>query len=58
VAVTGVAPLGAAVFVNGHQVTLDLHGRFDERVIPLPGGVVVFRVVQGGAEAYTIRSVR
>jgi hypothetical protein len=56
--VAGVAPLGALVFVNGRQLALDAQARFDAQVAPLPGGLLVFRVLQGGAEVYTVRTVR
>jgi hypothetical protein len=58
VPVAGVAPLGSAVFANGRPLALDPQARFDEQVAPLPGGLVVFRVVQRGAEAFTVRTVR
>jgi hypothetical protein len=58
VPVSGVAPLGAAVFANGRPLALDAQARFEEQVAPLPGGLVVFRVVQRGAEAFTVRTVR
>lgn len=58
VRVSGVAPFGARLFVNGKPIALDEKARFDSSVAPFPGGRVIFRLVQGGAEAYTVRTVR
>jgi len=55
---SGIAPVGAKVFINGHLATLDDKSRFDETVTPLAGGRIVFRMVNGGAEVYTVRTVR
>ena len=58
VRVAGIAPVGARVFVNGKAMELDEKARFDGQVAPLPGGRVVFRMVNGSAETYTVRTVR
>ncbi|MEW5742804.1 MAG: hypothetical protein AB1938_28060 [Myxococcota bacterium] len=58
VKVAGIAPVGAKVFVNGKAMELDEKARFESQVAPLPGGRVVFRMVNGAAETYTVRTVR
>jgi ferric-dicitrate binding protein FerR (iron transport regulator) len=58
VAVVGVAPFGSRLIVNGRPVPLDEKARFDTKVAPLAGGRMVFRLLQGGVETYTVRTVR
>lgn len=58
VRVAGIAPVGAKVFVNGKAMDLDEKARFEAQVAPLPGGRVVFRMVNGSAETYTVRTVK
>lgn len=58
VRVSGVAPFGSRLFVNGKPISLDEKARFDASVAPFSGGRIVFRLMQGGAEAYTVRTVR
>jgi hypothetical protein len=55
---SGVVPVGAKLFINGRAVELDEHARFDTSVAPLAGGRLVYRLVTGGAESWTVRSVR
>lgn len=55
---TGVAPVGSRLFINGKSIGLDEQARFDVAVSPLPGGRVVFRLLNDGAEVYTVRTVR
>jgi hypothetical protein len=43
------------VFVNGKAAPLDDKARFDTTATPLPGGRMVFRLVNGAVEAYTVR---
>lgn len=54
----GVAPVGSKLFINGKSVSLDEQARFDTQVAPLGGGRVIFRLLQGGAESWTVRTVR
>jgi hypothetical protein len=54
----GVAPVGARLVINGKAAPLDEQARFDTQVAPLPGGRVVFRLMQGGGESWTVRTVR
>lgn len=56
--VSGIAPLGSKVTVNGKPLTLDAKSRFDMSVAPLGGGRLVFRMLFGGNEIYTVRSLR
>lgn len=56
--VVGVAPVGSRLFVNGRALALDDAHRFDAQVAPAAGGRVVFRLLHGGAETYTVRTVR
>ncbi len=56
--ITGIAPVGSRLLVNGRSVELDKASRFDSEVAPLPGGRVVFRLLQGASELYTVRTVR
>lgn len=56
--VAGIAPVGAKLFVNGKAMALDDKARFDGSVAPLPGGRLVFRMVNGSAETYTVRTVK
>lgn len=55
--VVGSAPPAARVFANGKRLQLDEQSRFDDQVSPA-GGYVIFRVLNGGAETYTVRRVR
>jgi hypothetical protein len=55
---SGVVPVGSKLFINGRAVELDEHARFDASVSPLPGGRLVYRLVTGGAESWTVRTVR
>lgn len=54
----GIAPVGAKVTVNGRAVPLDEKSRFDLEVAPMGGGLLVFRMVNGASEVYTVRKVR
>jgi hypothetical protein len=54
----GIAPVGAKVTVNGRAVPLDEKSRFDTEVAPMGGGLLVFRMVNGASEVYTVRKVR
>lgn len=54
----GIAPVGSRLFINGKPITLDEQARFDTSVAPLPGGRIIFRLLHGGAEVYTVRTVR
>lgn len=54
----GIAPVGAKVTVNGRPVPLDEKSRFDTEVAPMGGGLLVFRMVNGASEVYTVRKVR
>jgi hypothetical protein len=55
--VTGAAPVGSRLFVNGHPVPLDPKGRFEVRVERSPS--LVFRLVAGdGSESYWVRQLR
>ncbi len=59
VALEGVVPLGARVFVNGKPLSLDESARFRSTVPTPTSGILVFRVVQrNGNETLTVRSVR
>ncbi|MFT3710098.1 MAG: hypothetical protein QM817_20900 [Archangium sp.] len=55
---SGLVPVGAKLFINGRAVELDEHARFDTSVSPLAGGRLVYRLVTGGAESWTVRTVR
>jgi hypothetical protein len=55
--VAGIAPVGARVFVNGRALPLDDKARFDAEVLPLAGGRLVFHLLDGGAEVFTVRTV-
>jgi hypothetical protein len=55
---SGIAPVGAKVSVNGKPVPLDEKSRFDIEVPPLGSGLMVFRMVNGPAEVYTVRKVK
>ncbi|MDP1826710.1 MAG: FecR domain-containing protein [Archangium sp.] len=55
---SGVAPVGSKLFINGKSVPLDAQARFDTTVSPAAGGRIVFRLLHGGAEIYTVRTVR
>jgi len=55
---SGVAPVGAKLQINGRPVTLDEKSRFDTEVAPMGGGLLVFRMVNGASEVYTVRKVR
>jgi hypothetical protein len=55
--VTGAAPVGSRLFVNGRAVSLDPKGRFELRVERSPQ--LVFRLVAGdGSESYWVRQLR
>jgi hypothetical protein len=54
----GVAPVGAKVSINGRPVPLDEKSRFEVDEAPLPGGLLVFRMVYGPSEIYTVRKVK
>ena len=54
---SGIAPVGSKLFINGKSVALDGQARFDTSVSPV-GGRVIFRLLQGGAEIYTVRTVK
>ena len=55
--VTGVAPLGSKLFINGKLAPLDEKGRFSTQVAR--ADAVVFRLVRkDGAESYWIRRLR
>jgi hypothetical protein len=54
----GIAPVGAKVSVNGKPVPLDEKSRFDIEVPPVGNGLMVFRMVNGPAEVYTVRKVK
>jgi hypothetical protein len=54
----GIAPVGAKVQINGKVVPLDEKSRFDTEVAPMGGGLLVFRMVNGASEVYTVRKVR
>jgi hypothetical protein len=57
VEVSGVAPLGSKLYVNGQPAPLDDKGRFEMRVDRAEA--LVFRLVgRGGAESYWVRSLR
>ncbi len=58
VPVTGIAPVGARLFVNGQAVPLDAKARFSTTLAPIGQGRFVFRLVQGLTESYTVRVVR
>ncbi|MBI3182541.1 MAG: FecR domain-containing protein [Myxococcales bacterium] len=60
VPVSGVAPVGARVFVNGRAVPLDEKARFDSTAAPFGRPpVVVFRMSPSfGPEVFTVRSLR
>lgn len=55
---SGIAPVGTKVSCNGRLLDLDEKGRFDDTVVPLPGGKLVYRMVKAGAEVYTVRRLR
>lgn len=55
---TGIAPVGAKVTINGKPVPLDEKSRFDMDAAPLSGGLLVFRMVNGPSEVYTVRRVK
>lgn len=56
VTVSGIAPLGTRVSVNGQLMTLDAKARFLGQVAPLAGGRVVFRMAGGdGGETVIVR---
>ncbi len=54
----GVAPVGAKLQINGKAVTLDEKSRFDTEAAPMGAGLLVFRMVNGASEVYTVRKVR
>jgi hypothetical protein len=55
---SGIAPVGAKVSINGKPVSLDEKSRFDQDIAPSPNGLLVFRMVNGASEVYTVRKVR
>jgi hypothetical protein len=46
------------VSINGKPVSLDEKSRFDQDIAPSPSGLLVFRMVNGASEVYTVRKVR
>jgi hypothetical protein len=52
--VAGVAPKGSRLFVNGKPLPLSNGNRF-EGSVPLNGGSLIFRLVQGETERYVVR---
>jgi hypothetical protein len=57
VKVSGVAPLGSRLYVNGRHAPTDEKGRFDMRIQASPS--VVFRLVgKNGGESYWVRKLR
>jgi hypothetical protein len=57
VKVSGVAPLGSRLYVNGRPAPIDDKGRFDMRIQPSPS--VVFRLVgRNGGESFWVRKLR
>lgn len=58
--VSGIAPVGARVWVNGRLVALDGKARFDTTAIPFgrPPTVVFRLVLASGLEVLTIRTLR
>jgi hypothetical protein len=57
VKVAGIAPAGARVYVNGRPIELDDTARFETVAEPI-AGKVVFRMLNGASEVYTVRTVR
>jgi hypothetical protein len=55
--VTGVAPLGARLYVNGQAAPLDAKGRFEMR-LPAASSLVFRLVGRNGAESYFVRRLR
>lgn len=60
VPISGVAPVGAKLWVNGRPVELDEKARFDSTATPLGRPpLVIFRLSPGsGPEVYTVRALR
>ncbi len=58
VATAGIAPVGSRLFINARAVPLDRQSRFETSVTPLAGGKLVYRLLYGGGETYTVRTVR
>ncbi|MHB8875919.1 MAG: hypothetical protein ACYC8T_19700, partial [Myxococcaceae bacterium] len=58
--VSGIAPVGAKVWVNGRLVPLDGKARFDSTAVPFGRPpTLVFRLVQAhGPEVLTVRTLR
>jgi hypothetical protein len=58
--VSGIAPVGAKVWVNGRPVALDAKARFDTTAVPFgrPPTVVFRAVLATGLEVLTIRTLR
>ena len=55
--VSGIAPIGSKLFVNGQAVPLDEKGRFDLQV--QRSSAVVFRLVEhDGSQSYWVRALR
>ncbi len=57
VKVAGIAPPGAKVYVNGRAIELDDTARFETVAEPI-AGKVIFRMLNGASEVYTVRTVR
>jgi hypothetical protein len=55
---SGLAPVGSRLSINGKPVAFNEQARFDTQVTPLPGGRLVFRLLNGGVESWTVRTVR
>jgi hypothetical protein len=57
VQVSGIAPIGSKLFVNGQPALLDDKGRFDMRVQRTPA--VIFRLLENdGSQRYWVRALR
>ena len=55
---SGIAPVGSKLFINARSVALDEQARFETLVTPAPSGRVIFRLLNNGAETYTVRTLR
>jgi hypothetical protein len=57
VQVSGIAPIGSKLYVNGQPAPLDEKGRFDMRVLRTPA--VIFRLLENdGTQRYWVRALR
>lgn len=54
----GIVPVGSRLSINGKAIPLDEQARFDAKVNPLSDGQIVFRLVHGGVETYTVRTLK